>query len=207
MKFFLPKQSEFFTSFGELGDCFAEITNLFYDFTQKFSDFEEVATKARDIEKKADSIAHAIIDSLNRTFITPIDREDIYLLAHEFDDLVDLMENIMRDIYVYEVTEKFDAAVEFAVLFKESAGHLNGLIQCLQKSKYTEEMMNLKIKIHELEDQGDAIYTENMRKLFKESTDPIVTIKMKYILENLEDAMDKCQKVSDIIEGIIIKST
>jgi len=207
MKFFLPKQSEFFNSFKELGGCFIEITDLFHNFSHKFSDFEAVAKQAGDIEKRADVVAHSIIDGLNRTFVTPIDREDIYLLAHEFDDLVDLVENVIRDIYVYEVTEKFDAAVEFAILFKASAVYLNDLIACLQESKYTDKVVSLKIKIHELEDRGDTIYMENMRKLFKESTDPIVTIKMKYLLEGLENAMDKCQRVSDIIEGIIIKST
>jgi len=206
MKFFLPKQSDFFNSFRELSGCFTEITDLFYDFSQEFSDFEQFASKAKGIEKKADSIAHKIIDGLNRTFITPIDREDIYLLAHEFDDLIDLIESVMHDIYVYEITQKFSAAVEFGVLFKECAVCLDGLLQCLQKPKYTAEVMNFKIKIHEMEDQGDAVYTESMRKLFKESTDPIATIKMKYILENLENTLDKCQRVSDIIEGIIIKS-
>lgn len=207
MRLFLPKQSVFFNLFKDLNSCLIEITNLFYDFSQKFSDFEEFAVKAKEIEKKADSKTHAIINALNKTFVTPIDREDIYLLAHEFDDVIDLIENVMHNIYIYEVTQKFDLAVEFSALFKEVAVYFEDLLQCLQKPKYTEKLMDLIIKIHNLEDKGDVIFIEAMRKLFKESTDPIMTIKMKDIFENLENAMDKCQRVSDIIEGIIVKST
>ncbi len=206
MKFFLPKQSDFFHSFQELSDCFMEITDLFYDFSQTFTDSERFASEAKEIEKRADNIAHKIISELNKTFITPIDREDIYLLAHEFDDLIDLIESVLHDIYMYEINKKFEAAIVFGSLFKKCAEYLDKLFQCLKQGKYTQEVMDLKIKIHDLEDQGDDVYTESMKILFQKSTDPIETIKMKYVLENLENTMDKCQRVSDIIEGIIIKS-
>lgn len=207
MRIFLPKQSEFFVLFKEIDDCLTEITDLFYEFSEKYTDFEGYAKKAKEIEKKADSKTHNIIDNLNKTFITPIDREDIYLLAHEFDDVIDLIESVVHYIYVYEVTEKFGAVNEFAVLFKEVAGYLGDLLQCLQKPKYTPEVMDLKIKIHEAEDRGDNIYTKYLKQLFQESNNPVYMMKMKDVLENLENAMDKCQRVSDIIEGIIVKST
>jgi len=114
MKFFLPKQLIFFDMLKKLCEHIKEISLLFTELTNapSFDDIETFTQRAKEIENKADSIAHEIIDELNKTFITPIDREDIYALTHEIDDIIDLIENAINNIKLYKIKEKNPALNE-----------------------------------------------------------------------------------------------
>src|SRR5438128_1860436 len=101
MNFFLPKQSVFFDDLNQLNRHLQSIVRLFADFAQNFNSFETYAQKAKAIEHDGDAKTHEIIDKLNKTFITPIDREDIYLLSHQLDDIIDLVENVIHNIKLY----------------------------------------------------------------------------------------------------------
>jgi hypothetical protein len=207
MGLFLPKQVAFFDLMVEVSDSVIEMVELLDEFNNNFKDFDGYSVRAKEIESKADRKTHEIIDRLNKTFITPIDREDIYLLAHELDDIVDLVESVIQNVRLYNVTNKLDAFGEFVPLIKAAGYCLKELLLAFQKQKYSEELLGIKIKIHELEDKGDAVFKNAISKLFKEEKDPINVIKFKDILENMENTMDKFQKVADIIEGILVKST
>lgn len=207
MGLFLPKQIVFFELMGEVSDHLIEMVDLLEEFSENFRDFDQYCVRAKEIEKKADEKAHEIIDKLNKTFITPIDREDIYLLAHELDDIVDLVENVIQNIRLYKVTKKIEELDQFVPLIKSAAYFLKELLLAFREQKYSDELVGIKIKIHELEDQADVIFAKGISRLFAEEKDPIEVIKAKDILENMEDTMDKFQKVADIIEGIIVKST
>ena len=165
MNFFLPKKSALFNLLKEMEQEHKDMVLLLVEFGNNFNNFETYSKRAKDIEHKADEKTHAIIDWLNRTFVTPIDREDIYLLTHEFDDIVDLIENAIHNIDLYGIAKKISAIDEFIFINKA------------------------------------------ISNVFKEEKDPIMVIKLKDILENLENVMDKYQKVSDIIESIVIKSS
>ncbi|MCX6735178.1 MAG: DUF47 family protein [Candidatus Peregrinibacteria bacterium] len=207
MGLFLPKQVAFFDLMVEVSDSLIEMVELLDEFSKNFKDFEKYSVRAKEIESQADQKTHAIIDKLNKTFITPIDREDIYLLAHELDDIVDLVESIIQNVHLYKITNKIDAFGEFVPVIKAAGYYLKELLLAFQKQKYSEELLGIKIKIHELEDQADVIFAKSISKLFTEEKDPINVIKFKDILENMENTMDKFQKVADIIEGILVKST
>lgn len=207
MKSLFPKQIAFFDLLKALGYQSKEIASLLAEFFGNFKDFETYAKRAKDIEHEADKKSHEIVEKLNKTFITPIDREDIYMLTKELDDIVDLIENVIRDIYIYQVTEKIDAMDEFAPIIVEASEYLSQLIACLQEQKHTQKLLDLIIKIHELEDQGDIAFGKAITKLFKEETDHIKVVKLKDIIEGLEEIMDQYQAVSDTIEGIIVKSS
>lgn len=207
MSIFLPKQIIFYDLLKKVCIDLQAIAALYAEFAEHFDDFEKYARRAKEIEKQADHNAHTIIDHLNKTFITPIDREDIYQLTRELDDIVDLIENVIQSIYLYKITKKPAAIENFAPLISTASALLYEMLDCLQKQKYTDRLIELKIKIHELEDRGDEIFSQTMGKLFEEETDPITVIKHKDIIESLENVMDKFQWVSDIIEGIIVKST
>lgn len=207
MGFFLPKQVAFFDLMIQVSDSLIDMVELLDEFNKDFKDFEKYSVRAKEIESQADQKTHEIIDQLNKTFITPIDREDIYLLAHELDDIVDLVESVIQNVRLYNVTNKIDAFGEFVPVIKEAGYCLKELLLAFQKQKYNEELLNVKIKIHNLEDKGDAIFAKAISKLFTEEKDPINVIKFKDILENMENTMDKFQKVADIIEGILVKST
>lgn len=207
MGLFLPKQVAFFDLMVEVSDSLIDMVELLDEFSKDFKDFEKYSVRAKEIESQADQKTHEIIDQLNKTFITPIDREDIYLLAHELDDIVDLVESVIQNVRLYNVTNKIDAFGEFVPLIKSAGYYLKELLLAFQKQKYSEELLGIKIKIHELEDQADVIFAKAISKLFTEEKDPINVIKFKDILENMENTMDKFQKVADIIEGILVKST
>lgn len=207
MKFFLPKQMVFFDLLKELNGYKREMAILFAEFVDNFNDFEKYAGKAKEIEHRADDKAHEIIKLLNKTFVTPLDREDIYLLTKELDDIIDYIENVIHNIQLYGITEKKEAVNDFKRLILEASEVMEKLMSQLQKQKHTTEVNGLIIKIHGLEDQGDLVYQKAISRLFREEKDPVAIIKWKDIFGNLEKIMDKFQAVSDTIEGIIIKAS
>jgi len=207
MKFFFPRQDDFFLLFAELNTIQEEMVTLLLELAKKFANTEDYAKRAKEIEHKGDEKTHAIIEKLNKTFITPFDREDIYELTHELDDIIDLIENLIREFHLYHIKDKPVALDEFVPLISLASQNLNKMLVCLKAQKHTPELENVKIKIHDLEDEGDAIYEKSIFQLFQSETDPITLIKQKEILEKLENVMDKYQRVSDIIESLVVKSS
>jgi uncharacterized protein len=208
MKFLLPKEPAFSENFLKMSATLTEITAVFQDFARDFKDFESYWRKAKDIEHKADGVAHAVISLINKSFITPFDREDIYQLIHEFDDIIDLIENTLHNIYLYEVTEKKSFIDGFAELIGRATPVLNELIaEVFEKQKYTENMWRLIRQLHDLEDEGDVVYQQSLRKLFQDEKDPIAVIKWKDILGTLEHIMDVFQNMSNTVEGIVVKGS
>lgn len=208
MKFFLPKEPAFKEHFQDMSVCLTEITVLFQEFAKKFKDTETYWHKAKDIEHKADSIAHEIINLLNKSFITPFDREDIYRLIHEFDEIIDLLENTLHSIFLYEIPEKKDPVNEFSELIGKATIALNSLLnETFKHQKYTDSIWRLICEIHDLEDLGDLAHERAIRALFLEEKDPVQVIKWKDILQTLEHIMDVYQNMSNTIEGIVVKSS
>ncbi len=208
MKFLLPKEPAFSENFLKMSATLTEITAVFQEFAGDFRNFESYWRTAKDIEHKADGVAHVIISLINKSFITPFDREDIYQLIHEFDDIIDLIENTLHSFYLYEVTVKKPFVDGFAELIGRATPVLNELIaEVFKQQKYTESMWRLIRKLHDLEDEGDIIYQQSLRTLFQEERDPIAVIKWKDILGTLEHIMDVFQNMSNTVEGIVVKGS
>jgi predicted phosphate transport protein (TIGR00153 family) len=208
MKFLLPKEPAFSENFLKMSATLTEITAVFQEFAVDFRDFESYWRKAKDIEHKADGVAHVIISLINKSFITPFDREDIYQLIHEFDDIIDLIENTLHSFYLYEVTAKKPFVDGFAELIGRATPVLNELIaEVFKQQKYTESMWKHIRELHDLEDEGDVIYQQSLRTLFQEERDPIAVIKWKDILGTLEHIMDVFQNMSNTVEGIVVKGS
>ena len=204
---FLPKQNYFFALFKGVSSDLQNIAAVFRDFSANFNDFESYAKKAKDIEHDADEKTHAIVDALNKTFITPFDREDIYTLASNLDDIVDLIENVIQNVYLFNIDKKIPVLEAFTPLISAGADNIEKLMECLEKQKYSKELADVKAHMHKLEDQGDELFHSALKDLFTNHHDPIEVIKLKDIIGRLEKIMDKYQKVGDLIEGIIVKST
>lgn len=207
MRLFKPKQAAFFDLFKDFTQSLRAIAGLYGRFAADYKDFETYAAKAKDLEHEADEKTHKIIEHLNKTFITPFDREDIYMLAHELDDTVDLIENVIHSVFIYHLTEKNPAIGLFAPIIEQGAEYTEKLVVCMEAQKYTKELVDAKIAMHALEDRGDEIFDQAIGQLFDKEKDAISLIKQKYIIERLEKIADKYQKISDIIEGIIVKSS
>jgi predicted phosphate transport protein (TIGR00153 family) len=208
MKFLLPKEPAFAQHFSDLSACLSEITAVFQDFSRNFNHSAQYWEKAKLVEHKADQVAHEIIRLLNQCFITPFDREDIYKLVHEIDDIIDLIENAIHNVYLYNLTEKRSFIDEFAAFSREATEKLNLLVAEIFKSqKYTPHIAELIRSIHDLEDKGDMVYARSLQKLFQEEKDPVNIMKWKDVLFILETIMDVYQRVSNTVEGIVVKSS
>lgn len=205
LRFLLPKQTVFCDYIRELASLQREIAQNFHGLANEFKDFEKHAKQAQEIEHRADDKTHQIVHELNHTFIIPFDREDIYKVAQELDDVVDLMENVISNIHVYGIKTKEKALVEFSELINEASKILVELSGCLSELKYTARLRELKRKMHALESQGDRVFRRTISEFFTNGQNPLRVIKWKDILEDLERIMDKYQEVGDTIEGIIVK--
>jgi len=207
LRFLLPRQSVFFDYFHRQSDCLKKMALLFQEFSQNFSDFESYAKRAKEIEHTADATFHQLVDTLNRTFITPFDREDVYSIARRLDDVIDLQEDVIHNILIYNIPKKRKLVEVFSALILEASQKIVQLMDLLKDLKHSEKVKELIKRVHEIEDEGDVAFEQEMMKLFEEEKDPVAVIKWKDIIENLEIITDKCQGISNVIEGIIIKSS
>lgn len=183
------------------------MAQLLQTFSREFSHFEKFSEQAKDIEHRGDSLCHEVMDELNKSFITPFDREDIYQLAHDLDDIIDALEDVIHNFELYNIQTKKNALGEFSELIVETAVSLEALIAYLPKQKNGSTFNELVVRIHELEDKGDTIFQKAISELFSGEQDPMLVMKWKDILEDLEKVMDTFQEISDTIKGIIIKSS
>ncbi len=207
MGLFLPKQTDFFELFYKQQKVLAEIAELFIELTQNYGNLEDFAKKAKVLEKEGDDVAHEIIEKLNKSFITPFDREDIYALATEFDDIVDVLENVFKYLHLYKISEKPKALSQFAPLIKDASAQLGIMLKVLGEKKLSKQLSEAKIAIHNIEDRADEFYSQGLSELFSNHTEAVAIIKNKDILESLEKVADKMQRMSDVIENIVVKSS
>lgn len=207
MKFLLPEEPAFYEDFPQISACLSEMTALFQEFAAGNKDFESSSRRAKEIRHRADTIAHRVINLINQSFMTSFDREGIDRLVQELDDIVDLLENALHSIYLYEMIEKKNFVNEFARLIKEAAEKLNALInECLEKQTYTDRIWQLICDVQDLKDKGEAAYEKELRMLFQEEGDPTKVNKWKDILYTLEFIMGVFQKASNTIEDIAVRS-
>jgi hypothetical protein len=182
-----------------------EMSTLFSTLSAMFTDFESFLAKAHVIEKRADETAHQIVAALNTSFITPFDREDIHHLAHEMDEIIDRIEEIVRNVHLYHLTSRVDSMKEFADCIQRATGHLAVMLGQLEHKKYTQGLTDEKIQIHEIEDEADVLFEQAMQRLFANTPDPLQVIKIKDMLEQMEMVVDKYRHVANLIESILIK--
>lgn len=207
LNFLLPKQPLFYVYFSEQGECVKEIAELLHKLSQDYKDFEKYSRLGEDIEHKGDKITRKIIEKLNHAIITPIDREDIHLIARKTDMVIDLVENIISNIYLYKLETKIFGVDEFADIIFHSSCNVAKLLDQLKSLKFTPAFQETVTKIHRLEGRGDKVFEKSIVRLFDNEKDPILVIKWKNVLEDLELVTDLCKNLSSIIEGVVIKSS
>jgi len=151
-----------------------------------------------------DELTHNIATRLNKSFITPFDREDIYTMSTALDDIVDLIDDAARAIIIFDVQEITDYARDFADVIERMAEQLTAIVATLQRPKNITQRL---VEIHRLENEGDDIYHAAIAELFHDSHDALTVLKWKEVYEKLEAAVDRCENVANIIEGVIIKHT
>ena len=201
----LPKEEQYFDLFVQMtlyiGDAARELKQMLADERQNYNEYSQ---RIKRLEHACDELTHTISTKLNKSFITPFDREDIYLMSSALDDIVDLIDDAARAIIIFDIGEIRDYANDFAGVIERMADQLREIVATLQKPKNITQRL---VEIHRLENDGDDIYHAAIAELFHEERDPLTVIKWKEIYEKLEAAVDRCENVANIIESVIIKHT
>ena len=198
----MPKKSIFFTLFSQHAQNALEACQA---LEKLLSDFTDVEMKARDIyaiEHYGDKLTHQIMQELNGTFVTPLDREDIVGLASGLDDVTDACHDMADMVVTYKVRSIRPIAVQQAKVLVSAAEHLVRALKDLDKLEGLEPHW---IKIHTLENEGDSLFRNAVGDLFAESADPIEIIKWKDLHGLIEVAIDRCEDVANIVETIVVK--
>lgn len=170
-------------------------------------DISSICSTIKGIESSADKITHDCVSSLHRTFITPFDRDDIQRLIHRLDDTIDLIEDAVSSMQLYEVKTLKVEVHEFATILFNASKTTRELLQSLRHIRDPKPVMDKCVYISKLEHEADGILRSAMARLFKEEKDPITLIKWKEIFELLERATDKCHDVANVIEGIVVEAS
>jgi predicted phosphate transport protein (TIGR00153 family) len=201
---FAPKERGFFDLFDEAGANILRATELLERMLQQWPDHGELARDVVVCEQEGDRITHDIVQRLNSTFVTPIDREDIYALASALDDIVDFTEEVADFLGLYRIEAPMEQAQEMAKILHEAARQLNGAIPRLRSFA---DIRHFTIEVNRLENDGDRVLREALASLFERGIDPMMVIRWKDIFERLEDAIDSTETAANILEGIVIKNT
>jgi uncharacterized protein len=201
---FTPRDRVYFELFEEAGQNILTAADLLDQMLSNFPDSKDLAREILDCEHEGDRIIHEIIDRLNHTFVTPIDREDILALASALDDIVDYTEEVADYLGLYKIEAPMDQSITLARVLRAAAKQIADAITQLRDfrdiSRYT-------VEIHRLENEGDRITRESIAALFDAGIDPMVVIRWKDLYERLEAAIDATERVANIMEGIVIKNS
>jgi uncharacterized protein len=203
----LPHDASFFTHFETQGKKTVEGCLAFQQMISDPTALDGKAERVKQIEHECDDVTHAVVEALHKTFITPIDRNDIYRLITKMDDIMDLVEAAADRLALYEMPKMTKEAAELAACLVSSAEHVLGAVSGIRDLNKPGGILEHCIEINRLENVADNILRTALAKLFREEKDPISVIKWKEIYETLEAATDRCEDVANIIEGVVLENT
>lgn len=200
----IPREEKFFDFFKEAADNILEGAKALVQMTdEQGGDLQERWKRLEDFEHEGDKITHQIMRKLNRTFITPIDREDIHSLTVALDDVMDLIEAAAARMCLYKIKQPTEEARKLAQLILKSAEEIVKAVSNLERM---DDVMEHCIEINRLENVADDVCREAIAGLFDSGHDPIEVIKWKEIYETMETATDRCEDVANIVESVALKN-
>lgn len=205
----LPKETVFFDLFEKSAENVHKGAQKLLELMGNFGDLAYRAQEIKEIEHAGDRLTHDMIERMNKTFITPLDREDIHELACRLDDILDLMDTATARMSLYKVAEPMPDAVALARVLVASTATIQKampLLRTLGKKASAEALLKSCIEIHTQENEGDRIEQHALAALFENGHDPILIIKWKDIFQDLEAATDRCEDVANAIESIVLKN-
>jgi predicted phosphate transport protein (TIGR00153 family) len=203
----LPHDVSFFEFFEQQGKKTVEGCRAFLEMVERPSDLDSQAERVKQIEHECDEITHAVVQSLHKTFITPIDRNDIYTLITKMDDIMDLVEAAAERLSLYELPTMTKEVGDLARCLVTSAEHVLGAVMGIRDLKKVNAIQEHCVEINRLENVADKLLRSALAKLFREEKDPIAVIKWKEIYETLESATDRCEDVANIVEGVVLENS
>lgn len=201
----IPREEKFFDHFRQAADLLMEGAIQFRKMIMDLENVEMHAKKIREIEQNADKVTHHIIELLHKTFITPLDREEIHQLINSMDDIIDHIEAASERILLYKMTTVTPETMEMADICVKSCEDIRSIMNKLENLKDAQDILKSCVEINSLENKADTLLRSSMAKLFESEPDIRVLLKTKEIYELLETVTDRCEDVANIIEGIVLE--
>jgi len=199
----LPREDQYFALFTQMGTKLQEAAGILVEMMQASdTDFELLSKKTKHVEHECDELTHTITTKLNKSFITPFDREDIYTLSVAMDDVSDYIDAAARAMVMYDIHESDPYALKLAKIIQKLTEAIHEAALLLESAK---GMGPYLLEIQRLENEADDVYFHAVAELFKNSSDPVRIIKWKELYEILENCTDRCESVGNIIESIVLK--
>lgn len=200
-----PKDDKFFDYFIKFGGIAFEASEILKDLVNDVSSAEVKFRAIEEKEHEGDKLLHDIMEALNKTFITPIDREDIYEIAKALDDIVDEIETVASRFVIFNVTKTTDQSKVLADMINQACKEIIKLMTALKTMKNTQNLSKSIIEINRLEDQGDSDFRKAVRELFTSEIPTLEVIKWREIYELFEKTLDACEDLANIVEGVVMK--
>jgi predicted phosphate transport protein (TIGR00153 family) len=198
----IPREEKFFTDFQALADELKVGARLLEQMLEPEHPIWNKADEIKEVEHKCDFLTHAIIQRLNRTFVTPLDREDIHALARSLDDVMDSIDASATLIRLYRLATVRFGARELAQIITASTHQVRLALDALEQHK---GILGHAVEINRLENEADRVHQQAVSQLFDTEHDPLTVMKWKESLDFLEDATDRCEDVANVLEGVMVK--
>jgi len=199
----LPRERRFYTLFEQDIANIHDAAEQLQKLMSRPADAGELQVRIRELEHQGDQLTHEIVRALNRTFVTPFDREDIYALTTGLDDVLDYIDEAAGMVSLYGISDVPTAAVEQTSLLCEAVAELQVAIGKLESLKDLEKHW---IEVNSIENQGDNVHRTALGELFRTDGDTMRVLKLKELYGVLEEALDRCEDVANVIENIVIKN-
>ena len=198
----IPREARFFDDFVAMAEQIKLAAGMLEDMLAPEKPIWDKADQIKEVEHKCDFLTHEIIQRLHRTFVTPLDREDIHNLARSLDDVMDAIDACAAVVRLYSIERVRPDARELVRIIKASAEEMVKALKALERRQGVAEPA---VEINRLENEADRIHQAAVRRLFQEERDPIEIMKWKEIFDFLEDATDRCEDVANTVEGVVVK--
>jgi len=198
----IPREEKFYADFQALGDELKRGSGLLEAMVASDRPVWDKAEEIKEVEHKCDFLTHEIIQRLNRTFVTPLDREDIHALARSLDDVMDAIDDSAALIRLYRLEQVRFGARELAQIISASTHQVRLALDALEENK---GLITHAVEINRLENEADRMHMQAVSRLFDDERDPLLVMKWKETLDFLEDATDRCEDVANVLEGVMVK--
>lgn len=200
------KEDEFFELLKEFAEQIVEAGEIFSDLVHNYENVESKVARVKEMESDCDKESRKILQALRASFITPFDREDIYDIANEMDNIVDNIEEVANRFDVFSVSELRPPCIMMTDHIMQAIRELDVMFKHLSEIKKNSIVTEQISEVNRIETQGDFCYRNALKELFRDEKDPIELVKWKHIYERLEMSLDACEKVANIVEGVVVKN-
>lgn len=201
----LPRQTNFFDFFEKHAAITVEAGAELAKLTHDNANIDEIARRIKQLEHQADEVTHACMEMLHKTFITPIDRNDIHRIASKLDDITDYIDAVARQMDLFEIDTVPESVKEAVIVVHQATQAVERAVKGLRNMRNPTAILGECVRINELENQADRIKASSVAKLFREETNAIVVFKWNQIFQALENVTDACEDLANVVEGVVLE--